>query len=158
MGRLNGQHEIYVPRSVVKLPSWRVSALHLKVYGLILEDHQISEDALAEALEFVNKDVLQKVAQTGDSNDLGFVIIHAGSLGLSVSAHWWTQGSVLCQCFYRRLYDSDAPLDMSLRASIGCVWELAIIDAEREIWMQTMMGQTQDPSAYLLHHAGLETV
>ncbi|QBF32943.1 hypothetical protein CFI11_17195 [Thalassococcus sp. S3] len=89
----------------------------------------------------------------GDSNDMGFVIIHPGDLGLSISAHWWAQGSVLCQHIYRRLHDAPLPMDTVSRPVIGCVWELALIQSEQRAWRTAMMRPDPDPEAYLLTFA-----
>ncbi|MBO9427018.1 hypothetical protein J7444_19945 [Labrenzia sp. R4_1] len=85
----------------------------------------------------------------GDSNGLGFVILHPGDLGVTIAAQWWSQGSVLCQRIYRRQYDDDVPLDTIRRPSVACVWELEIINAEQTIWRETMMTLRPDRFAYL---------
>ncbi|WP_244512824.1 hypothetical protein [Ensifer sp. LC163] len=40
------------------------------------------------AQTFVRQDVLPRVTDEGHDNGLGFVIIHPGKLGVSISAHW----------------------------------------------------------------------
>lgn len=155
---MQDDHEIYTPRRLSALGNWSYPELQLKAYGLAAKDQSLNDSVQDTAQAFVQNEVLDAVASTGDSNGVGFVIVHPGSLGLSVSAHWWTQGSVLCQRFYRRLYDAKDPLDMQSRASIGCVWELGIIEAERQIWIRRMMGVAPDPKAYLAEFVTLKEV
>ena len=155
---MQGTHEIYRPRLLTALGQWSYPELQLKVYGIIADDQSLDQTMQDTARTFIENEVWGAVASTGESDGLGFVILHPGSLGLSVSAHWWTQGSVLCQRFYRKIYDARDPLDMSSRASIGCVWELGIIDAERQTWIRRMMGNTPDPKAYLAEFANLKEV
>lgn len=151
-------HEVYRPRLLKGVGQWSYPELQLKIYGLTADDKALDDTVEETARAFIQDEVLAAVASTGDGDGLGFVILHPGSLGLSVSAHWWTQGSVLCQRFYRKLYDANDPLDMASRASIGCVWELGIIEAERQIWIRRMMGDTPDPKAYLAEFANLKKV
>ena len=144
-----GPLEVYEPRAVSDLGVWEVGSLHLK---------EVTDDMLSLAKAFVERDVLERVAAMGDSNGLGFVIIHPGDLGLTVSAHWWAQGSVLCQHIYRREYSSDEAMDTVTRPVVACVWELALINAEQETWRQTMMTREPDRAAYLASRSSLRTV
>ncbi|MEM9144994.1 MAG: hypothetical protein AAGC57_02275 [Pseudomonadota bacterium] len=86
------------------------------------------------------------------------MLVHAGTLGLTVSAYWWVQGSVLCQRIHRRLWRSDRPLDATHRPVIACVYELALIHAEQQIWREAMMGASPRPAEYLSTRAPLRTV
>ena len=155
---MQSTHEIYRPRLLRALGQWPYPELQLKVYGLIADDQSLDQSMQDTARTFIENEVLGAVASTGESDGLGFVIVHPGTLGLSVSAYWWTQGSVLCQRFYRKLYDAKDPLNMASRASIGCVWELGIIDAERQIWIRRMMGEMPDPKGYLAEFTNLKEV
>lgn len=109
--------------------------------------HLVSESMIATAQTFASTQVVARANAMGDSNELGFVTIHPGELGLSISAHWWVQGCVLCQHFHRQVYGADAPMDE--RPVIGCVWELGIVAAEQEAWRTFMMGTRPDADAYL---------
>ncbi|WP_246765009.1 hypothetical protein [Ensifer sp. PDNC004] len=134
-----GTIEVYRPRDVSILGDWDIGGLKLKAYGLAAVGRHIDDAMVVLAQSFVRQDVISRVAAEGDSNRLGFVIIHAGSLGISISAHWWIQGSVLCQHNYRKLYSASEPTDAARRPVIACVWELALINAEQEAWRETMM-------------------
>lgn len=146
---LVGPTEIYRPRAVFDLGVWSAGDLRVKVYGLRAQERSVTDEMASTARGVLHKDVLPRVAAMGESNDLGFVIIHPGALGLSIAAHWWAQGCVLCQHFYRRLYDEAAAMDARDRPVVGCVWELAIVNAEQEAWRRTMMTPAPDPTAYL---------
>ncbi|MDJ0896188.1 MAG: hypothetical protein QNJ92_13680, partial [Alphaproteobacteria bacterium] len=124
--------EIYHPRDVSNLGLWEIGGLKLKVYGLFAAEKRTTEGMLSEAKAFVRHDVLPRVAEEGEDNGMGFVIIHPGDLGVSISAHWWIQGSVLCQHIYRKLYSETKAMDTVKRPVIACVWELALINAEQE--------------------------
>lgn len=98
---------------------------------------------------FLREEVIRDAENMGDNNGLGFVIIHPGDLGVTIAAHWWAQGSVLCQRIYRRQYNDAGPLDTISRPAVGCVWELEIIAAKHRIGRDTMMKLQHDKSAYL---------
>ena len=133
-------------------------SLQLKVYGLLAQGKSLDPDLLAQAQTFVREEVLAKVESIGDSNQLGFLVLHPGDLGVSISAHWWVQGSVLCQHIRRQLYDAAHPMDTATRPVIGCVWELEIIAAEQAAWRATMMSDHPDPTAYLTNRITADVV
>ncbi len=82
-----GPVEIYHERPVSELGVWEYGDLHLKVYGLLATGKTVSETDLSTARNFIAEEVLSRVDQMGDSNRLGFVIIHPGDLGISIAVH-----------------------------------------------------------------------
>lgn len=145
----DGPLEIYQPRSISDRGICAFDTVQFKVYDLLANGKTVDAALVATAKRFVKDEVLDRVVTLGASNRLGFIIIHPGDLGVSISAHWWAQGSVLCQHIYRKHYDEREPLDTVTRPVVACVWELALINAEREAWQQYMMNANPDPSAYL---------
>lgn len=150
--------ELYQPRAVSDLGVWDIGGLRLKVYGIIADGRGMTECTVADARTFVSDEVPPLVAAEGDDNGLGFVIIHPGDLGVSILAHWWIQGSVLCQHIRRKIWGADKPMNTATRPVVACVWELGLINAEQEAWRKTMMNATPDPSAYLNARADVEFV
>lgn len=150
--------ETHHPRHVEHLGIWRAGDLQVKAYGILADGRTIEGDMIPLAQSILEKEVLPRVREEGQSNELGFVFVHSGALGLTISAHWWCQGSVLCQHNYRQVYGAAAPLDTRDRPVVACVWELALINAEQEAWRATMMGLQPDPKAYLDRRADLDTV
>lgn len=150
--------EIYRPRPVEYRGLWQAGNMRFKVYDLLAEGQGITEAQIATARRFLETEVLDRVTQMGKSNGLGFVILHPGDLGFTIAAQWWAQGSVLCQHIYRKAYDEAAPMDTVQRPVVGCVWELAIIEAEQHAWRTTMMQPAPDPDGYLAAHIAAEAV
>lgn len=136
-------------RTVQILSLWNIGPLRMKAYGLTADGTILDSAMEATAKAFIARDVVPSVTTMGDSSDLGFVIVHPGSEGLTISAHWWAQGSVLCQRMFRQLYGSDIPIDTRDRPTIGCVWELALTEAEHQAWRRHMMDVEADAEGYL---------
>ncbi len=152
-----GPLEVYQPRAVSDFGIWEIGPLHFKVHGLLAPGKEVTDDMVSLAKQFLEQDVPERVAAMGDSNGLGFVIIHPGDLGLTVSAHWWAQGSVLCQHVFRQEYAAAEPMDTVARPAVACVWELALINSEQEAWRETMMTREPDRAAYLASRSSLRT-
>ncbi|RWX76063.1 hypothetical protein EPK99_20660 [Neorhizobium lilium] len=153
-----GTIERYSPRTVMYLGTWDVGHLKLKVYGVLAAGKELTSSMIDDANAFVVQDLPPLVSAEGDDNGLGFVIIHPGDLGISVLAHWWIQGSVLCQHIRRTLWGADKPMDTATRPVIACVWELGLINAEQQLWRDTMMTDGPDTAAYLNTRAAIAVV
>ncbi|MEO1161339.1 MAG: hypothetical protein AAFW74_12955 [Pseudomonadota bacterium] len=149
---------IYQPRAVSSLGVWQIGHLRLKVYGIIANGQELTDDLVSKAHGFAQRDLPALVTAEGEDDGLGFVIIHPGELGVSVLLHWWIQGSVLCQHIERTLWGAETPMDTATRPVIACVWELGLIDAEQRIWRDTMMVPAPDADAYLNAHASMTEV
>ncbi|MFK7938271.1 MAG: hypothetical protein AB8B82_02750 [Roseovarius sp.] len=149
----SGPIEVYTARDTTDRGVWDVGPLQFKVYELRAEGKTVTPEMIETAQAFLRDEVVHDAQKMGDSNGLGFVILHPGALGVTIAAHWWAQGSVLCQRIYRRQYDDAAPLDTINRPAVACVWELEIITAEHGIWRKTMMTLPHDTSAYLATRA-----
>lgn len=141
--------ERHQPREVTDEGQAEVGTLRVKLYGLLAPGREITPEMRGRTARFLAEEVRAKVTEMGDSNDLGFVIIHPGAWGLTIAAQWWVQGSVLCQHIHRQLYEAAAPMDTVTRPVVACVWELAIIEAEQAAWRETMMQDDPDPGRYL---------
>jgi hypothetical protein len=141
----------YRPRAVTQVGNWQVEHTVFKVYGLLADGRSVTQEMLVDAERFVRNELPVVINAEGRDNGLGFVIIHPGELGVSVLAHWWIQGCVLCQRIQRKLYGAPAPL--AARPVVACVWELGLIGIEQQIWRDTMMSGMPDAAAYLTSRA-----
>jgi len=141
-------HEVALPRELTFLGQWTESELRLKVYGIASACEVFGPSLLDEARATFGEMTHGAGSTSGGSARLGFAIVHPGTEGISFLMHWWEQGSVLCQSVRRRSYDGTA-IDVAARGVIGCVWELAVIDAEQRAWRSTMMQGRPDADAYM---------
>jgi len=137
---------------------WKIESLQFKVYGIVADGQEVSDIMLKDAHTFTSNEVLPIVEKEGCHDGLGFAVIHPGDLGVSFLAHWWVQGSILCQHIQRTEWHSSEPMNMSIRPVVACVWELGLINAEQLVWRDTMMGSTPDPEKYLSTRASITVV
>lgn len=144
-----GPVERHKPRAVTQAGLWQIDRTQFKVYGLLADGKALTPDIMHDAEAFVRDELPGIIEREGADNGAGFVVIHPGDLGISTVAHWWVQGSVLCQRIRRKLYGAEEPMNPATRSVIACVWELAVINAEQQIWRDTMMGEQPNIQAYL---------
>ena len=150
--------ESYSPRAVYNLKNIAMGDIEFKVYGISYSSTPLPSKLIQKSIGSIKIGLLKAINDEGDSNRCGFIIIHVGEMGVSTLAHWWIQGSVLCQKIHRILHDADVPMDTQKRPVIACVWELALVNAEQEIWRKTMMTDEADLQKYLIARANLQTV
>ncbi|MEM9870346.1 MAG: hypothetical protein AAF822_03750 [Pseudomonadota bacterium] len=144
-------------RSLSDLGIWRTDLLTLKAYGLCAAGQRIGPETLATAHRVLDSEVPPRVDGLGDSNGMGFAIVHPGSDGVSIGFYWWAMGSVLCQHVHRASYGA-APMDTITRPVVACVWELAIIQAEQAAWRAHMMQDPPDIDGYMTQRLDAATV
>jgi hypothetical protein len=79
---------------------------------------------------------------------LGFLIAHQGRTAAYVVLGWWDQENELpIKVFVRR---GDDPWRPARDAESICVWDLEVLWAEREAYVQAMLRPDgSDPAAYL---------
>ncbi len=152
-------HYPYHPRHLnADLGIWECHSHRFKIYGIAAENQTITEAMLSTARSYLRSEVTGLQTPDEQHNNLGFVIVHAGELGVSVLVHWWVQGSVLCQQVKRWLAELSEPLDMTSNNVVACVWELGLINKEQLIWRETMMAETADANRYLATRPDINTV
>jgi hypothetical protein len=78
--------------------------------------------------------------------ELGFLIVHEGVDGVWILLHWWTGGEMLGSRVY--FANADAPDHIEPNAypfGLVCVWELEVIQHEREAWMEQVLRKANAP-------------
>ena len=150
--------ELYEPRHLSNMGKWRIGSLDLKVYGIAASGRHISDEMIDDARQQVKAEIVELVASFGGSNDVGFAIFHAGSEGATISTFWWAMGDLLCRHKSRQPYGSLEAVDLSRGPAIACVWELAVIAAERDAWRDAMMSSRPNRDVYMEVRANFNSV
>ncbi|MCB0644472.1 MAG: hypothetical protein KDC44_22665 [Phaeodactylibacter sp.] len=133
-------------RGLTQTEGWTV-----KVYAITPHDNFRSE----AALQAVIKQLPQLLQPAEAHYHLAFLIVHEGTDGLWSLINWWTGGEMLRTDTYFSDYDQPEALSQyPQQGSMACVWELPVINQERELWVKHILCQAEQPDVEgYLHHA-----
>lgn len=143
-----GMHQ---PRHV----SWhgveRIAGWPIKVYGLTAGGPL--PEALLDAARRVAAEALPRKNESG----AGFVIAHRARPACFVLVYWWATPVDLCLSYFRSSLDAPDQLEPMPTQSVGCVWELALTEHERQSWLRHVLAPAQaDFAGYLDDSAPLQ--
>ncbi|GAA0784575.1 hypothetical protein E1180_01440 [Roseibium denhamense] len=150
-------HTIYAPRHLKNSGVRAFQCGNFKLYILSAGQTAPSNPDLADASELLETHI-KNLFNPETPEVTGFVILHFGSDGTTISINWWVEGCVLCQEVVRRHKNGVDPIPQMRRHVTGCVWELALINHERESWLSFMMGSQQDRTAYLMAFPDIDCI
>jgi hypothetical protein len=145
----------YKTRPIRYLETWEHEGWRLKVYGIAAASERPAED-LVDAVKSVAGDVLPQPAVTDDRYGVGFLYAHQGRDGGGfASVNWWGNENELFHFQYEASADSVGDLRPVEKTggSTGCVWDLAVIEHERQAWVDYVLANDAGPDleAYLSH-------
>jgi hypothetical protein len=132
----------YSPRLVEALPPLEVCGRILKVYGMFTDPERSTLPG-TEWLQQQAASVLSESPQDGD-HPLGFLILHYGAEGDYLLVSQWYDANMLKH--WVRGVDveaegSTAPTVLAQPDLIACVWELEVINFERDAWVNTVLAR-----------------
>jgi len=132
---------------VLGLDGWR-----LKLYSISFDGSDISWDDFDGGLALARSALPRPAAEEGRPG-VGFVIAHHGDgIDYAVVSWWDRENELPTRVFACACGNGWRP------ASGGesfCVWDLEVIWAEREVYLETFLsGTPPDPAGYLGRHVG----
>ncbi|GEM47060.1 hypothetical protein [Deinococcus cellulosilyticus] len=119
-----------------------VTLLHLqdwtfKVYSIWHPDRQ--ELSLEKVLPYLQQHLPEK-QESPETHGVGFILLHAGADGNYLLIHWWAGENMLFSSVHMSTLERpDHFEDISSSGVMACVWELEVIWAERNAWVQTAL-------------------
>jgi len=135
-------------RFVRALPRLRVHGWDLKVYGIAYQQAEPGQD-LVDAARAAAAHALPEPAEGDGRHGVGFLIIHDGALGRWALVFWWSHRILLRE----RLFHSPTGSPLELRpvtdGLIACIYELQVIEWERQAWLRHVLDGQPDLQAYL---------
>jgi ketosteroid isomerase-like protein len=139
----------YAPRHVAFHGVWHFDAIDLKVYGISVSGDGIDNATLEAARRHVHGR-MPEIEGTGGSENVGFVVIHAGKDATWLLLSWWANTDIRCQL----LSANDPGLPGTVFKPVtqpfsSCVWEQVVINAESQAWVRAMSQEHLDKHAYL---------
>jgi hypothetical protein len=143
-------HEPYASRPVRPLPDFEHAGWRAKVYG-IAYDRAAPRPELVDAACRVAREALPAPAVTEGRYGLAFIGVHDGRGHCFVFVDWWADENELHHHVF--VSAAAAPAQLEERTATGlaaCVWDLAVISHERDVWVETMLANPSgpDPDAY----------
>lgn len=139
----------YHPRAVSPLPLWTAGPVQIKPYVICAPGRVPDPVRISTAKACLSAALPPEIAVEGGADGLGFAILHLGEHADWLLADWWVSGDSLAQRLWRADRGGAGFTGMAPRPLVACVWELAVICAERSAWVRAMMGPVPDPAAYL---------
>jgi hypothetical protein len=136
-------------RPVRPLPGLTINGWRLKVYGMAYGREEPRSDLVAAARAAAGR-ALPQPARGEGRDGVGFVIIHDGALGRWALYFWWSERILLRQRLFRS--PTNRPLDLQPAKDdglIACLYELHVVNLERESWLRNVLAGPNDIEAYL---------
>lgn len=139
----------YTPRQVEPAGSLECRGWRLKLYGIRGRAREVPAQ-LFDAARRLAATNLPSPALTLDRYGLGFAICHDACDFDTVTLDWWERSNELRHVVFRSREDVGHFDNITRTGEAACIWELAIIGFEREVWIDAMLRDgRQDIDEYL---------
>ena len=143
----------YQERAYAFLELWNEDAWALKVYGINHQAEsstgQVVDPTIVAAAREKIRAHLPEIDRKGDHHHTGFAILHQGMGGNWLLLHWWVQESICCEALWKSPEESPTVFEAAPRSFMACVWELVVIDFERQAWVETVLQHKGNRDRYL---------
>lgn len=137
----------YTARPIRFLELSRHNDWTLKVYS-ITADRSVSSPLVAAArtVAFAQLDKWRAGDRRWDDYGAGFLIVHHGRDANYVLLDWWIAECILQHHVWISQLDSPGEFEyVSPTGLCVCVWELEILQFEREAWIRNVLGRDAGP-------------
>ncbi len=149
------------PRSIRFLKLYEAGGWRLKFYGIAAQNDSPRPELVTVAEALVPSVMPEPAVHSGgdephdvDRYGVGFVIAHDAIDYAFALFDWWAGENELHQRMFSSLPTRLGAMRPHPTPAIGCVWELAVIDAERRSWLKHVLANPDGPDieAYLDDH------
>lgn len=127
----------YVPRRAWFETLIQTNASILKLSIIAAGDGRLDSGIVQRTIEFLNDGPLAEPPE--NQLGCGFVILHQGEEGRWLLVHYWLPGGIASRRLYRADLPAGSPYGEADHSLFACVWELGLIEFERQAWMSTVM-------------------
>ncbi|MDB4874262.1 MAG: hypothetical protein JWM41_708 [Gemmatimonadetes bacterium] len=146
----------YSPRPIVLLEPIGHEGWQLKVYSIVFGDSAFNRPRFDGGLAAALRE-LPSPAKTADRPGAGFVILHQGRDVDYVVLAWWDRENELPLRVFVRERVAGKAWRVARGGESVCVWDLQVIAAERDAYVDTVMGGGTDGVAeYMTRSAATE--
>lgn len=135
--------EPYAERPTEFVELWEHDGWRVKVYGVA---HGRAA-ARPELVETAKRIAAERLPRAGDDNyGVGFVGVHDGRGGNWIFVDWWSDENVLHHHLYHAPGDETERFEyVTPTGVLACVFELRVVVAEREAWIDTVLANPRGP-------------
>ncbi|MBX7174026.1 MAG: hypothetical protein K1X72_23850 [Pyrinomonadaceae bacterium] len=136
----------YKPRKIELHHLETVNNWHIKVYSITFKNKFGADKVLANAIKNLPK-WLEKTNLLGlETYKIAFLIVHEGRDGVWTLFNWWIGENMLQSVtFYTSFDDANEFEETPQKGGMACVWELEIIDFERNMWIKYILKKAENP-------------
>lgn len=139
--------EQYEKRKIVFTGIQKVGDWQIKTYSI-----QYTEESFSQSLEHAALALFETEFPKLDENihGLGFMIVHHGKgSNFVVLDYWCNENELVHNVFYSSKRNPKNLIKQNTRSPIACVWDLVVINHERNAWVKNMMSKVPNRVNYL---------
>jgi hypothetical protein len=132
----------------LKIDQWQV-----KVYLISITESFQSYDMI----DLVSAKINFWLTEAVDHHKIAFIIIHEATDGIWILVNWWTCGEMLItKTYFVSFKEKTKILQLPRNASMACVWEMIIIQHERNAWVKHILENAEKPNFIDYNHDIIE--
>ena len=137
----------YKPRQISFLENEQCGAWTVKVYTITHLSDFSSTEALKAAYHKLPQWLQEAEVSEWPVYNMAFLVLHEGRDGVWALLNWWTGGEMLRTLTYYTGLEGTIDFQHAPKVgSMACVWEMQVIQHEREAWMQHVLKQAENPN------------
>jgi hypothetical protein len=140
------------PRTISYDGVHETSGWRLKRFAISFDGSPLDWDRFSGGLSLADAS-LPTPAETADRTGTGFVIAHHGRTAEYVVLGWWDRENELPLRVFVRT-PAEGKWRPARDTESVCVWDLEVIWAERQAYVDTVLTEEPSPDAYLARHGG----
>lgn len=147
--------EPYKPRRVEYNRTVTIDGWNVKVYQITCRLRFESEGVLNEAILKLPEWLEKSKALGFETYRTAFLIVHEGRDGVWTLLNWWAGCEMLQSITFYTDYGKPKEFQMLPKEGfMACVWEMAVIFFEREMWIEHILKRAGNPdfNAYFEAH------
>lgn len=139
----------YRPRRIRCMEIWQPEGWTLKVYAVEHDGRHLDAPMLARAKARALTRLAEVDATDPAHHSMGLVTLHLGENGDYLLVNTWTDNDILRHANFGAAPGGEFRDDWP--GTAACVWELAVIQHEREAWLRHMLRPDgpADPDAWM---------
>lgn len=139
--------QVYKTRKIAFKEVLAINDWQIKVYT-IAKNGDFNHD---EFYENVKKEIPKWLRMSNSFNDnneqIGFLILHAGTEGIFSLMNWWVGENMLNTHIFMTQYDTPSSFTkISGDGLAPCIWEIEVIHHEKNAWVNHVLKQYSNPN------------